>query len=230
MSSGPRIALIEDDPDQRESLLTWLELEGYSIWAAESAEAFYKQFSVTPIDIAIIDLGLPGEDGLDVIRHLRENTNIGLIVVSARSRVDDRLQGIALGADHYLVKPIVLEELALHIDNLWQRIGRSSVSDPCGVWVLFQQRRELQTPDGVIVVLTPSERLIVELLARRKEPVHRSELVVALGGDPKLYDMHRIDAHLNRLRCKLKKQTDEAFPIVSLPAARLQIMGPMTIL
>jgi two-component system response regulator PhoP len=224
------MALIEDDPDQRESLLTWLNLEGHSIWAVESAEAFYKQFSVTPIDIAIIDLGLPGEDGLEVIRHLREHTGIGLIVVSARSRVDDRLQGIALGADHYLVKPIVLEELALHIDNLWQRIGQSSVSDPRGTWVLFQQQRELQTPDGVIVTLTPSELLIVELLARRNEPVHRSELVVALGADPKLYDMHRIDAHLNRLRGKLKKQTDEAFPIISLPAARLQIMGSMTIL
>lgn len=232
MSTRPRLALIEDDPDQRESLLIWLRLKGYPVWAVESAEAFYKQAVVNPVDIIIIDLGLPGEDGLQTIQHLRESTRLGIIIVSARSHIQDRMQGMQLGADQYLVKPIIPDELMLYIEALWQRIVDAASSQgglpaeptrPVAAWLLLEQQLQLQTPKGMSIALTPSELLILTQLIEHQTPMERKALALTLGGNPRSYDMHRIDAHLSRLRRKLKQVTDEPLPILSLPGSRLQL-------
>lgn len=226
MGKRPHVAIVEDDPEQRESLTLWLTLKGYDVWAVESAEEFYSQMAVKPVDILIADLGLPGEDGVQMIHKLRQQARHGIIITSARSSIKDRLEGLGVGADHYLVKPVVPDELLLYIDALWQRI-RESVHE--GSWVLSCQRQVLQAPCGALIKMTPSEVLILSYLARQDAPVLKESLVVHLGADPNLVGLHRVDAHLSRLRIKLKKATKETLPIIAVPGLRLLLEAHITI-
>jgi two-component system response regulator PhoP len=231
----PRIALVEDDPDQRESLLAWLRMNNHQVWAVESAEAFYKQAIVNPVDILIIDLGLPGEDGIETIKHIRESSEMGIIVVSARSSAAERVTGMKTGADQYLVKPIVPEELAVCIETLWQRIRphASTTSSPSATptdssktaWRLFSAERTRHAPNGCTVKLTPSESIILEACAHTTKPLKREDLIESLGGNPKSFSMHRIDAHLSRLRKKVSDSCALSLPLSSLPGARLEFIG-----
>lgn len=222
MSPIPHLALIEEDPEQRESLLLWLQLKEYRVWGAESAEAFYRKLQQSRADIVIIDLGLSGENGLQTIHHLRTKGRLGIIIVSARSSTKERLQGIKQGADLYLVKPVEPAELALYIDSLWQRMNEASLTPSDGVWILERKLRQLQTPHGATLSLTPSELVIIDVLAGSAAPLPRSELVVHLGGDLRTFAMHRIDAHLHRIRSKLKQVSEESLPMRTLPGARLE--------
>ena len=102
--SKPSIAIVEDDSDQLHSIEEFLLDSGYSVWGACSAEAFYKGFTVQPVDVVLLDLGLPGEDGLSVASLLKSRPEVGVIILSARDSLDDRLAGMRAGADRYLVK------------------------------------------------------------------------------------------------------------------------------
>lgn len=226
MNISPNIAIVEDDLDQRESLQMWLDLRGYQVWAVESAEEFYQMVEGEPVDILIIDLGLPGEDGLQTIRRLRESARHGIIITSARSRVNDRLEGLGAGADYYLVKPVVPEELLLCIEALWQRMQEAvQVSS----WALRSGEQQLQAPCGAIIKLTPSEVLLLSYLAEQDEPIHKKELLVHMGADPRVADIHRLDAHLSRLRSKIRKASQMPLNITSAPGLRLKIETPLIV-
>ena len=227
MSLQPRIAIVEDDADQRESLQMWLSFKGYDVWAVESAEAFYLQAGSQPVDVLIIDLGLPGEDGLQTIRHLRQSVRHGIIITSARSRINDRLEGMGAGADYYLVKPVVPEELLLCVETLWQRMQEASQT---GGWVLRVSAQELQAPCGAIIRLTPSEVLLLSHLAEQNGPVLKGDLVTLMGADPRVASLHRLDAHLSRLRRKVKEVTELALPISAVPGLRLKLDTQLTVL
>lgn len=229
MNQRPHIAIVEDDADQRESLQLWLTLKGYAVWAVESAELFYSQSARQPVDILIIDLGLPGEDGLQTIRHLRQSVRHGIIITSARSRTIDRLEGLGVGADYYLVKPVVPEELLLCIESLWQRM-REAVRDIGSGWVLRVSAQELQAPCGTVINLTPSEVVLLRYLAEQNEPLLKKDLLAYMGGDPRVADMHRLDAHLSRLRGKVRKATEIPLPISPLPGLRLKLDISLTVL
>src|SRR5690606_23653772 len=94
--SKPRLAIIEDNQDLREELVFYLEAKGYAVWGVSSAEAFWRELHGRPADIVLIDLGLPGEDGFSVIDYLRQLSNFGLIVISARGSSQEKLRGLDL--------------------------------------------------------------------------------------------------------------------------------------
>lgn len=226
-----KLALIEDDRDQRDSLASWLQMDGFAIWAVDSAEAFYKHHSIEPVDIVIVDLGLPGEDGLEVIRHLRSKLTLGIIVVSARSQVSDRLCAIEAGADNFLVKPVVTDELALYIRGLAKRLQPLPLDkSPTQAWQLNKQQRELISPNGERIALTSTEAILLLRLAEHNQAVSRQDLVQALGENPEQYDYHRLDVHLSRLRGKTRKGEGQAINIISVPRARLQLMDKVEVL
>lgn len=239
--SKPRLCIVEDDQEQRETLHTWLKLNDYPIWSTESAESFYKTATVNPVDIVIIDLGLPGEDGFSAIRHLRKHSTIGIIVVSARSLATDRVDALQSGADIYLIKPVVPEELLTCIENLWRRIqppaldsqmslgltataqqGLQTMND---VWHLGCAERYLVSPNGISVKLTPSEIAIMDAFSKANGPLSRHDIILALGANPKSFQMNRIDVHLSRLRNKILNACQMTIPITLLPGSRLQFLG-----
>ncbi len=224
-SQCPRIAIVEDDADQCASMHEYLAFLGYPVWSAPSAQAFYRQLAVDPVDIVILDIGLPGEDGLNVAGHI-VHTGIGIIIVSARSSVADRVNGIGAGADSYLVKPVDLRELAAHIEALQRRMrhgGRQETGNGQSQgWTLSRERRELQASAGQAVALTPNEFALLACLIDNGGECSRQQLAEALDSNPSQFNFHRIDVLLSRLRKKVKSTTSQDLPVASAPPQKLE--------
>ncbi|KZD05985.1 response regulator transcription factor [Oceanibaculum pacificum] len=211
----PRIALIEDNDDLREELVFFLQSKGLAAWGAASAEDFWKQLHRNPVDIVLVDLGLPGEDGFSVIEYLNEMSGFGLIVVSARGGQTDRLRGLTLGADVYLVKPVNFARLAEEIDKLWARIRGDGLSEDSSLqeaaqssnWTLDAARSCLVAPDGGILRLTAQEFALLQILYRNPSQVYAKEILHdQLFEYDEHPETHRIDVILSRLRKKAREQ------------------------
>ena len=113
-----RVAIIEDSADLLDELLAFLRHRGFDAWGVGSAEAFWRQLHRDPVDIVLIDIGLPGEDGFSVLDYLHEIGQFGLVVITARGHEQDRLQALNAGADLYLIKPVNFSDLAESIHAL----------------------------------------------------------------------------------------------------------------
>lgn len=103
----------------------WLGYRGFEVWGTRSAEAFWRQLHSHPVDIVLVDIGLPGEDGFSVLNYLHELGHYGLVVVSARGQQQDKLQALSLGADAYLIKPVNFAHLAETLTALGARLRQT---------------------------------------------------------------------------------------------------------
>lgn len=211
LRSEIRIAILEDNLDLQEELIFFLEAKGYRVWGERSAEAFWKQLLAKPVDIVLLDIGLPGEDGISVLEYLRRLGPYGLIVMSARGSQQDRLRGMESGADAYLVKPVNFADLVIMIDQLWHRLSlQVSATEPLVAaapagWVLSDKC--LSGPDGQQLLLTSQEARLISILMRYPSEVCSKELLHEhLFGLHDERDTHRVDVVLSRLRNKAQKQ------------------------
>src|SRR3546814_313596 len=118
------VYLVDDDDDLREELLLGLSRLGLNVHGFDSATSLYRAYAAKPPDIVILDIGLDGEDGLSIAAHLRASHSVGIIMATARSSIDDRIDGLRTGADAYLVKPIDVLELAATVVALNERLNR----------------------------------------------------------------------------------------------------------
>lgn len=116
------VAIVEDEPVLREELAFQLGHMGFVVSTFENANQVYRHLAVSSMPLVVLDIGLEGEDGLSVCQHLRaHNSRIGIVFVTARSLRDQRIEGLAAGADAYLVKPVDVDELALILRRLAER-------------------------------------------------------------------------------------------------------------
>lgn len=221
----PNIVLIEDDANQRHALQTWLELDGFNVWSAGSVESFYKLAAVQQFDLVVVDIGLPGESGLELIEYLRNHLQLIIIVLTARTSINDRLKAAELKVEHYLIKPVMPEDLSAIIRAEWQRKNNERASAANLPWYLDVAQQLLETPDHEKISLTSSEVLILQFLAQQVGPVSKNDIVVQLGAKPAQYDMHRLDVHLSRLRSKIRKVTNHTLFMIALPGQRLQLVS-----
>lgn len=129
-----RLAIIEDNPDLLDELLARLGYRGFEVWGTRSAEAFWRQLHSHPVDIVLIDIGLPGEDGFSVLSYLHELGHYGLVVVSARGQQQDKLQALSLGADAYLIKPVNFAHLAETLTALGARLQQDRPAPSSQRW------------------------------------------------------------------------------------------------
>ncbi|AZJ04163.1 MULTISPECIES: response regulator transcription factor [Klebsiella] len=214
-----RLAIIEDNPDLLDELLAWLGYRGFEVWGTRSAEAFWRQLHSHPVDIVLIDIGLPGEDGFSVLSYLHELGHYGLVVVSARGQQQDKLQALSLGADAYLIKPVNFAHLAETLTALGARLQQdrpapqqpemaSAAPAPApatGLWRLHEDK--LISPDARTLELTQQEYRLVELLMRnRNEVCSKLDLHACLFAHESEPDLHRIDVVVSRLRHKARQQ------------------------
>ncbi len=214
-----RLAIIEDNPDLLDELLAWLGYRGFEVWGTRSAEAYWRQLHSHPVDIALIDIGLPGEDGFSVLSYLHELGHYGLVVVSARGQQQDKLQALSLGADAYLIKPVNFAHLAETLTALGARLQQdrpapqqpemaSAAPAPApatGLWRLHEDK--LISPDARTLELTQQEYRLVELLMRnRNEVCSKLDLHACLFAHESEPDLHRIDVVVSRLRHKARQQ------------------------
>lgn len=216
----PRIAVVEDELDILESTVDFLRALGYPVWSASSGEAFFSQLPASPVDVVVLDVQLPGEDGFSVANRLHQEYQLGIVIVSARSTLDDRLTGLARGADVYLVKPLDLRELVANIESVYRRLGKGSTdaesASVANSWLLDAQDWDLQTPGGGVLPLTPKEFLLVRALVdARGEVVSKARIASVLGGErgAGAVDFHAIDVLVARLRRKCQDSLGIPLPV-----------------
>ncbi|WP_240531328.1 response regulator transcription factor [Variovorax boronicumulans] len=117
------VYLVEDENDIREALVYSLNQMNFVVTGFADATSFYRAFAVARCDIAVLDVGLPGEDGFTIAGHLRSASNVGIVLATARAGSSDRIQGMRAGADAYLVKPMHPEELAATLEAVGRRLS-----------------------------------------------------------------------------------------------------------
>lgn len=220
---GIAIALVEDEDVLREELSFQLGHLGFSVEAFESAEQLYRRMAVRRFSAIVLDIGLAGEDGLSVCRHLREHDkHVGIVFVTARALRDDRLVGLLAGADAYLTKPVDIDELSILLRRLSERAAehrrratdKAATASDGRTWRLEGNGDFLVAPDHSRVRLSANEtRLLKMLLDKQGEPATPPELAHALGLLPDEYDKHRVEVIVSRLRDKVLRETGIALPL-----------------
>jgi len=200
MHNAVHILVVEDEPALQEAMVTYLNLSGFIADGVGSLAGAEGWMQTHRFDIVILDLGLDDGDGLSLLSQFNLQDK-GLIITTARSELFDRLIGLKAGADIYLVKPVVLEELVANIHNLSRRLNIT----PAKLWVLDTSSWLLESPDNLSVKLTQLEMAFLACLVRSpSEVVLKDSLIVALGQDPSEYDPRRMEVLVRRLRTKIK--------------------------
>lgn len=211
-----QIAIVEDDLDLLDDLAFNVRQAGYAVEALPDGKALDAWLAGHEANILVLDLRLPGEDGLSIARRMRQaQPQMGLIILTARSTLDDRVQGLEQGADAYLAKPADLRELVAVIRNLACRIG-IALPPPKHrtTWALKPSQLQLVAPGGQPISLSPGEFRVLQAAASAKSNlVSRKTLVEAMGYNYWHYDERRLETLISRLRRKLASATAEDFPV-----------------
>ncbi|MDY3114922.1 MAG: response regulator [Sutterella sp.] len=200
-----RILVVEDDDMIGESVVSFLESEGYAVDWVTDGRAALLALKTTPFSLAILDLGLPGKDGLQVLKEMRSDHNTTpVLVTTARDTVDDRIKGLDNGADDYLVKPYDLDELVARVRALIRRsAGRADPVIERGELRIAPATREV-TFRGEPVILSSKEYALLAALAERDGVVwSRSQLEERLYNWDNTVGSNAIEVHIHHLRKKL---------------------------
>lgn len=199
-----RIAVVEDNADLLDDIAFNLRDEGFGVAMCADAVALDERLQDFPADIVVLDIGLPGENGLSIARSLRrKQPHLGIVMLTARTTMPDRIRGMEEGADVYLGKPVDMRELALVLRALARRIAVAKPPDS-GL-ILLAGEQALLTDQAARIELTQSETLVLARLARAPNcQVSRKQLIEALGAQYLSYDERRLEAIVSRLRKKLE--------------------------
>ena len=216
--SALRLVVCEDDPDLLAILLAGLPHFGIDARGVANGEALDRALVQHRPTVVVLDIGLPGEDGLSIARRLRAagGAPIGIILLTARGALDDRLEGLRDGADVYFVKPVDLRELAFAVRNLHRRVSPPAQEEAgVGVYTLDPLHSQLGLPTGEQVPLTATELRILQALAQNPgEVVERVDLLRNLQLPMDLPGMQRLETQISRLRSKVRKHSGaESLPL-----------------
>ncbi|MGI9235224.1 MAG: response regulator [Woeseiaceae bacterium] len=200
-----RLLVIEDDATLRESLARKLGESGFAVeQAADGKEGLYFAMEY-PVDLAIIDLGLPEVSGLDIIKKVRDaGKAYPILILTARDRWEDKVDGLSAGADDYVVKPFHFEEVSARVNALLRRSGgwASSVLT-AGSVTLDTSRQELKVGDELIDLTSFEYKIIEYLMLRAGQVISKSELTDRLYDQDFERDSNVIEVFIGRLRKKM---------------------------
>ncbi len=225
MDTRLNIVVIEDNDDLREATVDALRGRGYRVLGLECAEALPEESSWQRIDILVVDLNLPGEDGLTLAARVRAlQPDIGIIMVTARGLPTDKLVGYETGADIYMTKPVSLEELSAAIRSLSRRLH--SGVPACGQQLHMSDQRLQCGPQGPEVPLTPQEAALLAALARvADQRLETWQLIEILdkgsADDPKA----ALEIAITRLRKKFEQARCSTLHIRSIRGWGYQLQG-----
>lgn len=202
------ILIVEDEPELAQTLRDYLERAGFRVQVVYDGVAAVSLFQHTPPDLVLLDLNLPGMDGLDVAREMRKRSQIPVIMVTARVEEADRLIGLELGADDYIVKPYSPREVVARV----RAVLRRAVAGPAQPEVVRAGEIEIDTTRhrvsvaGRPVDLTPTEFGLLAALARDPgRAFTRLQLLEAVQGHAYEGYERTIDAHIKNLRAKIEQ-------------------------
>jgi DNA-binding response OmpR family regulator len=210
---GTHILTVEDDERIRTTVKLALEDEGWEVEEADTGEDAINRFTRSPADVVLIDIMLPGIDGFEVCRSIRRQSDVPIIMVTARADTHDVVAGLEAGADDYLTKPFVPKELSARIRALLRRARPTVPGNPrlrFGDLEVVPQEGVV-TRNGEPVHLTKTEfRLLVELANHPGTVFSREDLLEKVWGHGIFGDGRLVDVHVRRLRTKV--ETDPANP------------------
>ncbi len=204
-----KILIVEDEPKLAALLGDYFRASGYEAsWIADGREVV-PAVKANPPDLIVLDLMLPGRDGLDVCRELRTFTNIPLVMVTARVEEIDRLLGLELGADDYICKPFSPREVVARIKAVFRRVSRGSVP-ASALGLAIDENRYAAAFDGKPLDLTPVEFRLLKTLATAPGRVFsRTQLLDNLYADHRVVTDRTVDSHVKNLRRKLQRANPE---------------------
>lgn len=208
------LALIEDDPDYANYLARHLQQRGIAVRVFADSDEFLTSAGAFAFDFYVVDLMLPGIDGVDLVRLVRRKGWAGIVVVSGRSDGDVLEAVLRAGADMHLMKPVTLEQVALAIEAIWRRIeGARTLAE---VWRLDRAGRALVAPDGVRIDLSDTDLIVVEcFVSAAGATVSRRTLCEQLGHDPDADSDNVLHAAIYRLRRRIEQASRATVPLRS---------------
>jgi two-component system OmpR family response regulator len=227
VSATTHVLVVDDEPAITEVLQRYLLTQGYRVSTADGGSTMRQVMARSPVDLVLLDLGLPGEDGLTLMRSLREHSSVAVIVVTGRGEQVDRIIGLEVGADDYITKPFDLREVGARVRSVLRRtLEKAGAPDPQRVvirfagWTLDLGSRQLESPHGKPVELTTGEFDLLAALARAPgRVVSRDELLEATRHRESGPFDRTIDVQVGRLRRKIEADPQHPEMIKSVRGA-----------
>jgi len=219
LSSNDSLLIVDDDPEIRSLLCTYLTKNGYRCLPARDGVEMRQQLDRHSVDLIVLDLMLPGQDGLELCRDLRFKANVPIIMLTARGEETDRIVGLEMGADDYLAKPFNPRELLARVRSVLRRArslpeqnaGVKPEGFRFGVWQLDTRSRTLRDPKQVVTPLSGAEYdLLMVFLSHPGRVLERDQLLDLTRGREAMPFDRSIDMQVSRLRKRLG--SDENFP------------------
>ncbi|APE96846.1 TPA: response regulator [Pseudomonas putida] len=220
------LLVVDDDDEIRELLCDYLKDAGYTVLAAADGEQMREQLARQKVELVVLDLMLPGEDGLSLCRQLQATPGLAVIMLSAKGSTLDRIIGLEVGADDYLAKPFEPRELIARIKAVLRRPQRldAQAEEPAVVdaqlfagFRLEHVKRLLTRPDGETLTLPRSDyRVLRELLEANNRVVSRDQLTRSAFGRDHLPDDRSVDMCVSRLRQQLRRAPAGAAQILTI--------------
>ena len=200
-----RILVIEDEKDLLSDIKSRLEQASYTVDVSADGNEGYFFATEYPVDAAIIDIGLPGMSGIEIIKKLRaEGLSLPVLILTARSRWQEKVEGLEAGADDYLVKPFQMEELLARLKALLRRAsGTTSTELCCGAITLKLETQQVQRDDKLIEVTAFEYRMLEYLMRHPDQAISKSRLADYLYPHDDDRDSNVIEVLIGRLRKKL---------------------------
>lgn len=239
-NDGPdHVLIVDDDAEIRTLLATYLGRNGFKVSAVGDGRAMWRALEGARFDLVVLDLMLPGEDGLTLCRDLRAKSDIPVVMLTARGEETDRIVGLEMGADDYLPKPFSARELLARIKVILRR-ARSLPANlqpdsarrlQFAGWVLDTQARQLESPEGVVVALSGAEyKLLRVLLAHPNRVLNRDQLLdLTQGREADPLD-RAIDVQISRLRHRLGDDSRDPRVIKTVRGEGYVLAVPVTVL
>jgi DNA-binding response OmpR family regulator len=235
------IAVLDDEPDVTGPLATYLGAQGLRVTALNSGAALQPLMQADPPDLVLLDLGLPGEDGLSIARQLRKHHRCGLIIVTGRGDAVDKVVGLEIGADDYVTKPFDRRELLARVRAVLRRLEPPPESTPGVVvspmlapsfrfaeWTLDTGARRLLGPQGEVSVTTGEYELLLVFATHPGRVLSRDFLLEQTRGRAAGPLDRTIDVQIGRLRKKLERDSNDPQLLKSVRGAGYILVSQVT--
>ena len=230
-----RILLVDDEKALREPLAAYLGKQGFTVREAESAARARSMLQAEPADLVLLDIMMPGEDGLSLCRHLVETRSLPVILLTARGEATDRIVGLEIGADDYVVKPFEPRELVARIRSVLRRASRAEAVPAIERdymfegWRLDPLKRRLTDPEGAVVAISSAEfRLLKAFLDHPRQVLDRDRLLdMVQGREAHLFD-RSVDNAISRLRRKVEPDRTDPQLILTVRGGGYMLAADVT--
>ncbi|OGA39048.1 MAG: DNA-binding response regulator [Betaproteobacteria bacterium RIFCSPLOWO2_12_FULL_62_13] len=238
MTTPDHVLVVDDDAEIRSLLHQYLQKNGYRVTAVADGKGMWAALEAGRVDIVVLDLMLPGDDGLTLCRNLRVRSEVPVIMLTARGEETDRIVGLEMGADDYLAKPFNPRELLARVKSILRRARslpenlqpEAARAVRFAGWVLDLAARNLLSPEGVVVALSGTEfKLLRIFLAHPNRVLNRDQLIdLMLSRDASPFD-RSIDVQVSRLRQRLGDGGKESVIIKTVRGAGYVLAVPVEV-